>query len=291
MSLWNWFYSAFPDGFNFDVSLLGLTAEAMPSMLGILGLLLSWELHDLEVRAGRIQPHDVVDQVRQWAHRSLGVRMYIHATPNDALACAACQVANGRVFSRQAMWAGRTSAICSQCKNPGGCRCAQIGLVGAWPEGEELWRRVRGVLEPIRLSELEITQLVRSGLADRSLGMVDRLALYMLGALHLEGLYPPLSIFYYHRLIRAEDEGHLHPYVVEAYVRLSDLLERSGHLPAALLVVEEFNVKVTAKAGIYRPTLAQTLQMLSRERRLYRFVSSDRAQGGTEESICNTLQP
>lgn len=253
------------------LTVLNLTTEPLPSLLAVLGLLLTWELHDLEVRAGRIQSRDILRPFRQWIQHARGVRIYIDATPNDALACSACQLANGHVLAPRigASTAHRRDYVCT---NPGGCRCVLIGLAAAWPEGEQLRRKVRGALESVRLSEAEITELLRSARSHHSLPVIDRLALSMLEALHLEAIYPPLSIAYYRFLIDIEMEGQSHPYLIDAYLRLSELLEHGGNVSGALRVVENFYARVKAQTGIYNPTPTQARIMSTRKSRLRRLL-------------------
>ena len=70
--------------------------ELLPYLLGVLGLLMTWELHDLEVRAGRIKGLDISDPaaIRRWLRSYSGMHLYIHATPNDHDACDACRKAD-----------------------------------------------------------------------------------------------------------------------------------------------------------------------------------------------------
>ncbi|TLY15731.1 MAG: hypothetical protein E6K67_10115, partial [Nitrospirae bacterium] len=65
--------------------------EYFNHILGVLGLLLLWKLHQIQVKTGRIEAVDF------WARS--GIRMFIHVTPGDQKACPSCQEANGKVFS------------------------------------------------------------------------------------------------------------------------------------------------------------------------------------------------
>ena len=52
--------------------------ELLPYLLGVLGLLMTWELHDLEVRAGRIKGLDISDPaaIRRWLRSYSGMHLY-----------------------------------------------------------------------------------------------------------------------------------------------------------------------------------------------------------------------
>src|SRR2546425_3806168 len=67
--------------------------DILPYLLAILCLTLIWKFHDLQVKAGRIQ-------ARAFWERS-GVRLFLHATPNDVLACMVCRETTGMVRSEE----------------------------------------------------------------------------------------------------------------------------------------------------------------------------------------------
>ncbi len=75
--------------------------EILPFLMGILGLLMTWELHDLGVRAGRIQALDISDPsvVRTWIRNHSSALTSIYATPEDSSSCNACREAGPTVFS------------------------------------------------------------------------------------------------------------------------------------------------------------------------------------------------
>jgi hypothetical protein len=254
---------------------LKFNMDLLPNLLAILGLLMTWELHDLEVRAGRIQPRDIWDLsgLRGFVKGRGRVHMYVYATPKDSVACPACQSASGSIFAPTALRRKNFKPSDSSCTNPGGCRCELIGLVGNWPEGELLRKTLRESGEAISLSELEMEEFLNSGGAVRSGSVQDRLGLYMLEAMHAEGINPQFAISRYRSLTHVKD-GEEHPFMVPAYLRLSELLERQGSYTAALSVVEEFSKTMRHKQGPLGPTRMQNKIMSVRMIRLIRTVKT-----------------
>ena len=246
--------------------------EILPSLMGVLGLLMTWELHDLEVRTGRIHGLDISSPsaVRRWIRNSSRARMYIYATPDDSSACDACRKANHTVFS-PALVRRRTTfkPLVSSCVNPAGCRCVLVGLRGRWPAADSLstWLRENNNATALLTAE-EMTELLKT--ADAGGSTVDRLGIYLLEALRAERANPQFAISRYrHLIIRAKD-GRGHPFVIPAYLRLSDLLERAGRSKEALDVMDDFYANVRHKKGPHAPTVAQSSLLSARKTRLRR---------------------
>jgi len=241
--------------------------EILPYLLGVLGLLMTWELHDLEVRAGRIKALDISDPaaIRTWLRGYSRTKLYVHATPNDPDACEACRKAGHMIFASTLVQRQKFDPLASPCVNPAGCRCVLIGLVGGWPAAETLSRRLGRRDDAIdRLTDEEMTELIKTGHAAGS-GR-DRLGIYLLEALRAEGPNPQLAISRYRRLIISAKEDGDHPFVVPAYLRLSDLLERIGRSAEALDVLDDFYMTFRTKKGPHSPTAAQSILTLSARR-------------------------
>jgi len=252
--------------------------EFLPYLLGVLGLLMTWELHDIELRAGRIKPRGSraishgSRAIRQWVRSHGSVRMYIIATPIDKNTCESCRQARGKVFSSVERNRKGFRPISTLCKNPAGCRCELVGLIGNWPAAEQLSKTLQESEEPPILSDSEMIQLAAS--AGSLPSGADRLGLYLLEALQSEGINPNFAMSRYRSLICQGLEGIQHPYVVASYLRLSDLLERSGNLTAALNIVDEFLTVAKAGLALYPPTRLQSKVMTIRRWRLLKLLKT-----------------
>jgi sugar/nucleoside kinase (ribokinase family) len=115
-----------------------------------------------------------------------------------------------------------------------------------------------------RLTDKEMTELIKTGHV-AGIGS-DRLGIYLLEALRAEGSNPQVAISRYRRLIISAKEDGDHPFVVPAYLRLSDLLERAGRSTEALDVLDDFYMTVRDKKGPNSPTAAQSILTLSARR-------------------------
>ena len=257
----------FPFGIQLDSVLL-------PHLLAVLGLLMSWELHAIGVRGGRIKARPIhVGGARAmwgWVKNHAGARMYIFSTPNDQDSCEVCRKAFGKVFLPAKVRKKGFRPHDGFCMNPAGCRCEMVGLSGNWPEAEEVLIALRQSEHELILSEAELFQLIAK--APTSQKGPDRPALYLLEALHMEGNNPQFAMSRYRSLIAQGHEGVPHPYVVTAYLRLCDLLERSGSLAAALSVVDEFMKIGNGNFGPKKPTRVQMKIMSQRRGRLVRLL-------------------
>ena len=262
-----------------------LNSGLLPQLLAILGLLMTWELHDIEVRAGRITPRSIFKgrgvsgrtvsrKLWRWCKGHAGVHMHVLMTPNDERGCKACQLACGKVFSAAAVRRKNFKGPHLTCRNPAGCRCELVGLVGNWPEAEWLRRMLRETQEPATLSGEEMSRFVSSSgdYANGDHASQDRPGLFLLEALNAEGCNPQFAMSRYRSLIRQALEGTQHPYLVAAYLRLSDLLERGNNLAAALSVVDEFLMLVKNNPGPHPPTRLQTKVMSVRRARLLKVL-------------------
>ena len=257
----------FPFGIQIDSVLL-------PHLLAVLGLLMSWELHAIGVRGGRIKARPIhVNPTRAmlgWVKNHAGIRMCIVATPNDHDSCEVCRKGFGKVFSPAKVRKKGFRPHDGICMNSSGCRCEIVGLSGNWPEAEELVIALRQSEHELILSEAEVVELIAK--APTTQKGPDRPALYLLEALHMERNNPQFAISRYRSLIAQGKEGVPHPYVVTAYLRLSDLLERSGNLAASLSVVDEFMKIGDGNFGPKRPTRPQMKIMSLRRGRTVRLL-------------------
>lgn len=250
--------------------------ELVPYLLGILGLLMTWELHDLEVRAGRIRTKDIRDLVglHRWLETHSRPRLFVAVTPVDASTCEACRQTNGTVFSRKWVRNKKFQAPDRRCTNPAGCRCVLVGLVGKWPAAEQLIDSLKEEDETLLPAE-KISELVKqAAILPNARALVDRNGIYMLEAMRVEGVNPQFAISRYRSVVLRAKEGRFHTFVVPAYLRLSDLLERSGRYTEALGVVDDFYSSVKHRRGPERPTPIQSAIMSVRRARLLRNLQT-----------------
>jgi len=235
--------------------------DILPYLLAILFLTLIWKFHDLQVKAGRIQARDF------W-ERS-GVRLFLHATPNDVLACMVCREMTGMVFSPAVVTSKKFTPQERPCINPNGCRCVMLGLYGGWPEAKRVIEQLKAHNGSMRLTDEELRGLLEGGQHTRAGATADRLSLRMLLAIRAEGNEPAVAIEHYRYIVEQAKEGRDRAFVVSAYLRLSDLLERIGQPDEALAILErcqrDYGEK---KKGPYAPTETQRAMLEKRKAHL-----------------------
>ena len=237
--------------------------ELGPYILAILGLLAVWTFHEMQVRAGRIQAVDFWDRS--------GIRFFIHATPNDGNICPVCLEANGKAFLPTLAAKKKFTALQGPCTNPSGCRCLLVGLYGGWPEARRLLEQLKSKSSPkaVQLSEKELDTLLGGQWTQGVSGTVDRISVHMLEAMRNEGRNPELALQRYRFVAENAKSVRDLAFVVPAYLRLADLLERTGHRAEALEVVDRFlNAYGDNRKGPHAPTQQQLSLMSLRKTRL-----------------------
>ena len=235
--------------------------DVVPYLLAILGLLLVWQVHDVQVKAGRIAAVDFWEQS--------GIRMFIHVTPNDLIACQACREANGKVFPPTVVASKGFHAQISPCTNPGGCRCQRVGLYGGWPEAGQVQARLKEGPELIRLSDEELNRML-DGARERIAGAsADRVSVHILRAMRGESTNPAAAVDHYRYVLDHAREARDLSFVAPAYLRVSELLERMDRPAEALAAVEKFfKAWGEKKLGPTVPTETNREVMASRKTRL-----------------------
>src|SRR2546426_5050893 len=138
--------------------------EEVPSLLAVLGLLFCWELHDIEIRQGRIKPPNLVAYLIPLRIElpTVGARpmLYIYMARSDPRTCRLCRAAHAHAFSGRTPWEAGARI---RCEDPNGCRCVIIPLEGRWPAATELHNRLNSQRGPVRLSEQDIRDLLHQG--------------------------------------------------------------------------------------------------------------------------------
>lgn len=203
-------------------------------LIAILALLVMWQYYQMQIMAGRILAVDIFDRS--------GIRMYVYATPDDDHICDVCSAANGRVFSPSQVAKKGFTPLGGKCQRPSPCLGVLIGLYGGWLEARGVLERLRANLRKggIHLSPEEMRAMV-NGQWERSISAeTDRLGVHMLEALSYEKINRGVSIVGYRYVVdEAKEVRHL-MLLVPAYLRLVQLLVRSGESDKALEYIERF---------------------------------------------------
>ena len=238
--------------------------EFIPYLLAVLGLLFIWQLHDIQVKAGRIKAADILNRS--------GLRFFVHVTPDDASTCPSCRDAHGKVFLPAAITAKKFSALASPCKNPDGCRCILVGLYGAWNEALRLLKKLGQSTGTLHLSPAELDGLI-DGATARPAGIgMDRLSVAMLEAVRADPGNPDLAIERYRRIIETAKQERDLPFVKPSYFRLCDLLEKQNRTSEALDIVDRFMRTFGEGQGRQAATSVQLESMSLRKTRLSAVV-------------------
>jgi hypothetical protein len=234
--------------------------DILPYLLAILGLLLLWQLHNMQVQTGRIKTVDSWDRA--------GIRLFLHVTPEDSHACLACREANGMAFLPVVVASHKFRPLAKTCTNPGGCRCLLIGLHGAWAEAELVQKELKELGGRLHLSRTKLSGLVEGAQAQPAGAMVDQISLTALEAVRAEGRNLDQAIEHYHFVIEHAANERDQAFLVPAYLRLADLLEQRARLDEALTLVDQFFSKQADMQPPHAPTDAQRSQMSLRKTRL-----------------------
>jgi hypothetical protein len=221
--------------------------DVFPYLLAILGLLLVWQLHAIQVRAGRIKAAHAFDRS--------GTRFFLRVTPGDGHACAGCQAESGTALLPALATGKKAKPLSAACTNPAGCRCLLVGLYGAWPEAGRLLQQLKAGTGQTRLSPEQFEKFLAEAQARRTGIAVDQVAVGMLGAMAAEESDPKLAIEGYRSVMDQAKKDRDLPLVIPAYLRLTELLERTGQQAEALAVVDRFLAAYGKKPGPAIPQL------------------------------------
>lgn len=226
--------------------------NVLPYLLGIFGLLLLWQYYQIQVMKGHIQAIDIFDRS--------GIRMYLYVAVDDPQTCEACRSAHGTVFPPSEVIKKQFSPIKGTCKNPNGCVGFLVGLYGAWPEAQQIVRRLRSSRKrgPIRLNQHELMEMVFGPWEQSISANTDQLGIYVLEAVLGDSENPtPAMDKYCYTMEHAKEVRHM-PLIVPAYFRLVDLLTMQGRTAEALQFIEEFEKRYEGNKSVpYAPTTQQ----------------------------------
>jgi hypothetical protein len=226
--------------------------DFLPSLLAILGLLVVWQYHKVQVMNGRILAVDIFDRS--------GVRFYIYVTPDHNAVCARCAGSNGTVYLPSQVARKDFSPVGGPCPKTVPCPSALVGFYGSWLEARGVLERVRQkpASAALRLSHDELRGLV-NGQWERSISAeTDRLAIQLLEAMSYETVNPDVAIAGYRFAVeQAKEIRHL-MLLVPAYLRLIPLLIRAGRRDEALEAIGRFETRFPAsRRGRHFPSPEQ----------------------------------
>ena len=246
--------------------------EEVPSLLAILGLLFCWELHDVEIRQGRIKPQSLIAYLIPFRIElpTLGARpmLFIYMARNDPRTCPRCHAAHAHAFLGLTPWEAGARI---RCEDGLGCRCVIIPLEGRWPAATELHNRLSSQRGPVQLSEQDIHDLIHQGRGGKITDH-DHLALRLLSAMLLEETNPQGALSWYRQALAQATKGHHTLICAAAYLRSAEFLEQSGYTKDALQVTRNFFREFTQKERDRFLTKPQYDGMVARQNRLIRSL-------------------
>ncbi len=205
--------------------------DTYPYLMAIFVLTLVWKFHDMQVKAGRIKAKDIFERS--------GVRLFLRATPGDAQACLACQETTHYVFLPSLVASKKFTPQETPCTNPAGCRCVMVGLYGGWAQALSALAAAKKNGGKTRLSDAELKALIDKSSEARAGASADRISLRMLHALRAEGSQAETAIEHYRYILSHAEEDRDLALMMPTYLRLSELLEKSGKASEALDLVEQ----------------------------------------------------
>ncbi|HZC82175.1 MAG TPA: tetratricopeptide repeat protein [Nitrospiraceae bacterium] len=222
--------------------------DEVRSYLAILGLLLCWKLHAIEIRR----------------RRAVSTQLYLCLSKIDPQTCTRCRMAHLHVFTGRMP---REVGFRIHCSNRDGCRCALIPITRQWPVAKRLRRQMPRKSGSLQLSNEDLHTLLHEG---EKLSDHDRLAQTVLRAMLAEETNPTAALKSYRQAIAQVPETSIALQQAAAYMRLAEILERSGDFSEALQVTRTFLKAFSEKERYYLLAKPQYNGMLARQRRLIR---------------------
>jgi hypothetical protein len=246
--------------------------EEVPNLLAVLGLLFCWELHDVEIRQGRIKPQSLIAYLIPLRIElpTVGARptLFIYMARNDPRTCRRCRGAHAHAFLGRTPWEAGTRI---RCEDSLGCRCVIIPLEGRWPAAKQLSDRLNSQRGPVQLSEQDIRDLIHQGRGGK-ITEHDHLALRLLSAILLEETNPHAALSSYNQALAQATKGHHTLICAAAYLRSAEFLEQSGYFKDALQVTRDFFREFTQKERNHFLTKPQYDGMVARQNRMIRSL-------------------
>ena len=198
--------------------------------------------------------------------------MYFYVTADEDHICEVCSEANGLVFSSSQVAKRSFSPLGGKCKRAVPCVSVLVGLYGGWLESRGVLERLRANLrseKEIQLSPEELRAMV-NGQWERSISAdTDRLGIHIIEAMCYEKINADVAIAGYRFVVeQAKEIRHL-MLLVPAYLRLTQLLIRTGEAAEALELVERFEARFpTNRRGPHFPSDEQREMMRTKKTQL-----------------------
>ncbi len=240
-----------------------LVPDYVPYLLAVLGLLFVWQLHHIQVVAGRIEAKSFWDKS--------GTRLFIHVTPEDENTCPACREANGTaVFPTVAAKKSFAPLSHGACTNPAGCRCQLIGLRCTWPQAQRLLSQVMSsTSKRVKLSGDKFDALLKVAWDENPKATVDLVAVSMIEAIRAEGKDQARAVTKYRTVVDQAKTDRDLELVLPAYFRMLDVLERGQQAKEALEIIDRLEKQFRPTAnGRQRPSADQLETLSLRKTRL-----------------------
>lgn len=251
-----------------------IISQVATYLFAVLGLLLLWQFHQIQVLNGRIYAVDFWDVS--------GIRILLHVAMLDSHACRSCRTTHGTAFLPSLATKKNFSSLEHPCSSPEGCRCLIVGLYGGWPEANALIKYLRkhGKKQAIKLEHHQVKDLLNGPWHNSISAAGDRLTLYMLDGMLKERHNSPESIDHYRIVIEQASGARDLRLLVPAYLRLSDLLEKSNQFHEALAITKQFEKRFSKlKKIFYYPSAEQRWVMAVRKSRMMKKLKMPASEG------------
>lgn len=229
----------------------------------ILGLLLVWQYHQIQVLSGRIYAVDFWDVS--------GIRMLMHVAILDNNSCRHCRNAHGTVFLPSLATQKRFTTLEGPCMTSDGCRCLIVGLYGGWPDADRFVRNLRkhGKKKAMKLGQKELADLFNGNWESKISAAGDQMTIQMLTGMQKEKNSPKESIALYQEILQRASGARDLRLVVPTYLRLSEVFEKGGQFNESLHVTQEFEKRFAKhKKVFYYPSGEQRWVMATRKARI-----------------------
>lgn len=237
-----------------------VVSEIAIYLVAVLGLLIVWQYHHIQVLSGRIYAVDFWDVS--------GIRMLIHVAVIDSHTCSSCREGHGTVFLPSLSTKRNFSSLEEPCSNTDGCRCLVVGLYGGWPEANGIvqFLRKNAKNNAVQLEESQLHEFFKDPWKEGLSAAGDRISVHMLQGMKSESSQPEESCKHYQEVIEHASGARDLRLVVPAYLRLAEILGNLNRLNEAIETIRDFETRFSKKkSAFYYPTGEQRWIMATRK--------------------------